>query len=59
MLYYRYRETVYRIAVLQVRDETEGMAVTVDGIEREDRVIPLVDDKLEHSVEVRMHVVRS
>ena len=59
MLYYRYRETVYRIAVLQVRDETEGMAVTVDGIEREDRVIPLVDDKLEHSVEVRMHALRS
>jgi cyclic beta-1,2-glucan glucanotransferase len=56
---YRYRETVYRIAVLQTPGETEGMTVTVDGIEREDRVIPLVDDHREHPVEVRMHVARS
>jgi len=58
-LRYRYRETVYRVAVLRTHDETEGMTVTVDGIEREDRVVPLVDDRREHWVEVRMHVVIS
>ena len=58
-LSYRYGATVYRIAVLQTRDETEGMTVTVDGIDRPDRVIPLVDDQREHSVEVTMHVARS
>jgi hypothetical protein len=26
----------------------------VDGIEQDDRAIPLVDDRQEHSVEVRM-----
>jgi cyclic beta-1,2-glucan synthetase len=56
-LHYRYRETAYRIAVLQTLGETEGMTVTVDGITREDRAIPLVDDRHEHSVEVIMHVV--
>ena len=30
------------------------MTVTVDGIERDDKAIPLVDDRQEHSVEVRM-----
>jgi cellobiose phosphorylase len=56
-LRYRYGATVYRIAIAQTRAETQGMTVTVDGLEREDRVIPLVDDRHEHSVEVRMHVV--
>jgi cellobiose phosphorylase len=41
-LRYRYRDTVYRIAV--VRDESA---------EHSDHVIPLVDDRGEHSVEVR------
>src|SRR5688500_3131739 len=41
-LRYRYRDTVYRIAV--VRDESA---------EHSEHVIPLVDDRAEHSVEVR------
>ena len=31
-----------------------GMTVTVDGIEQDDQAIPLVDDRQEHSVEVRI-----
>ena len=31
------------------------MNVTVDGIERDDNAIPLVDDRQEHSVEVRIN----
>jgi cellobiose phosphorylase len=55
-LHYRYRETVYHISVLQARAVKGGATVTVDGIERDDKTIPLVDDRQEHSVEVRTHV---
>jgi cyclic beta-1,2-glucan synthetase len=56
-LHYRYRETVYHIVVLQTRstgDETGEMRVTVDGIEQHDQAVRLVDDRQEHSVEVRV-----
>jgi cellobiose phosphorylase len=50
---YRYRETLYRITVVQVaRGEETG--VTVDGAAGPDRGIPLVDDRREHVVEVRV-----
>ncbi len=53
-LHYRYRETVYHITVLQARDGKGEASVTVDGIERSDKAIPLVDDLQEHSVEVNI-----
>jgi cellobiose phosphorylase len=53
-LHYRYRETVYHIAVLQTPAEHGEMRVTVDGIEQHDKTIPLVDDRKEHGVEVRI-----
>ncbi len=53
-VHYRYRETVYHIAVLQTRAASGGTSVTVDGVDRNDRAIPLVDDRQEHSVEVRV-----
>jgi cyclic beta-1,2-glucan synthetase len=49
-------ETVYHIAVLQTAAENTGMTVTVDGMERDDQAIPLVDDRQEYSAEVRIHV---
>jgi cellobiose phosphorylase len=57
-LYYRYRETVYEIAVLQQPAEAGGTRVTVDGIEQPDKSIPLVDDRRNHSVEVVIHDAR-
>jgi len=55
-IHYRYRETVYHIAVTQtgVADAgtSIGVRVTVDGVEQHDRIIPLVDDQREHWVEV-------
>jgi cellobiose phosphorylase len=57
-VHYRYRETLYRIDVLQTRDGNGGTSVTVDGIERHDKSIPLVDDHQEHSVEVRIPAAR-
>jgi cyclic beta-1,2-glucan synthetase len=53
-LHYRYRETVYHIAVLQTPAEHGEMRVTVDGIEQHDKTISLVDDRKEHGVEVRI-----
>jgi len=53
-VHYRYRETVYHIAVLR-RVAAEGEAsVTVDGVKQHGTVIALVDDHREHSVEVRL-----
>ncbi|MGA8005110.1 MAG: glycosyl hydrolase family 65 protein, partial [Burkholderiales bacterium] len=52
-IHYRYRETVYHIVVAQTGDE---MCLTVDGVERHDGVIPLIDDRREHFVEVGIRV---
>ena len=53
-VHYRYRETVYHIAILQMLGEKGGTHVTMDGVERQDDAIPLVDDRQEHAVEVRI-----
>jgi cellobiose phosphorylase len=55
-MHYRYRETVYHIAVLQTPAGIDEMRVTVDGIEQHDKTIPLVDDHKEHRAEVRIPV---
>jgi cyclic beta-1,2-glucan synthetase len=53
---YRYRETVYRIEVLQTSDDDASTAaprrVTVDGVEQADGTIPLLDDHRQHRIEV-------
>ena len=52
-VYYRYRETVYEIDVRRQPGGGEGRTiVTVDGMERQDEAIPLVDDRRNHSVEI-------
>jgi cellobiose phosphorylase len=55
-VHYRYRETVYHIRVLQMLGEKGEMSVTIDGVGRYDDGIPLVDDRQEHSVEVRIPI---
>ena len=57
-VHYRYRETIYHITVLQTRTGEAGTRVTVDGVERDDQVIPLVDDRQEHSVKWSPHTNR-
>jgi cellobiose phosphorylase len=52
-LHYRYRETIYHITVLQTSDISVA-SVTVDGALQPDKVIPLLDDRREHSVEMRI-----
>jgi cellobiose phosphorylase len=57
-MHYRYRETVYHIVVAQTRAADDAKigetTITVDGVERLDQTIPLIDDQQEHSVEVRV-----
>jgi cyclic beta-1,2-glucan synthetase len=59
-IHYRYRETVYHIAVSQTPAGGDGksgeVSVEVDGVEQESQAIPLVDDRLEHSVAVTVKV---
>ena len=52
-LRYRYGETFYSIAVS--RGDT---LLTVDGVEQSDQTISLVDDRQEHSVEVRIRTAQ-
>lgn len=53
-VHYRYRETVYHITVIQSVDNGPEQAVLVDGVRQADSAIPLVDDRREHLVEVRV-----
>ena len=54
-LHYRYRETVYHISVFQMHVADDEIHVTMDGVEQQDDFIPLVDDRKEHAVVVRIH----
>jgi len=53
-VHYRYRETVYHIAVtrMQIGDRTAN--VIVDGARQQDNMITLIDDHQEHYVKVRI-----
>ena len=57
-VHYRYRETVYHITILQTHAAKDEITVTVDGVEQDDDSIPLVDDRKEHRVEVRIFVAQ-
>lgn len=54
-IHYRYRETVYhiRVSVFAAEAETKN-SVTVDGVVQAELAIPLLDDQVEHAVDVRV-----
>ncbi len=54
-VHYRYRETVYHLTVFQ--SDSAGEGLTIDGTPGHDRAIPLVDDRKEHWVEIRIGAV--
>jgi cyclic beta-1,2-glucan synthetase len=54
-MYYRYRETSYSIDVRRQPGGEARTIVTVDGMEQQGDVIPLVDDRRNHSVVVLMN----
>jgi cellobiose phosphorylase len=51
---YRYRKSIYNITIIQLHSNSADLSVTVDGVKNYDKVIPLVDDRKVHSVEVRI-----
>jgi cellobiose phosphorylase len=54
-IHYRYRETVYHIAVTQIRpDSPELPGLTADGVGQDGMAITLVDDRREHTVTVNV-----
>ena len=53
-VHYRYRETVYHISVMRAQPGDGATSVIVDGVEQQDKTIPLVDDRKEHAVEVKI-----
>lgn len=55
-VHYRYRETTYHIKVLQNEAGRPGAIVAIDGVAQPGKTIPLVDDGLEHFVEVNTEV---
>ena len=50
---YRYRETYYHITITQEREGDAHKCVTVDGEDKPDKAIPLIDDHHDHNVEVK------
>ena len=53
-LHYRYRETFFHITILQPEPSRTVKRITVDGIDQPDQVIPLIDDRQHHQVEVEL-----
>jgi cellobiose phosphorylase len=57
-LRYRYRRTVYQIAVIQVQTvaskKVGPVSISVDGVAQSEPAITMIDDGLEHHAEVRI-----
>ena len=52
-IHYRYRETVFHIVVVQTQAcGKDALRVSVDGRDSHDQAIALVDDRVDHAVEV-------
>jgi cellobiose phosphorylase len=53
---YRFRGTIYNITINQVPINDANLGITVDGIKSDNLFIFLVDDRKEHSVELRVDI---
>jgi cyclic beta-1,2-glucan synthetase len=54
-IHYRYRQTVYHITITRlVADSAEANQLVLDGKELAGETVPLVDDRREHSVELKL-----
>jgi cyclic beta-1,2-glucan synthetase len=53
-VHYRYRQTIYHITVMQTSAANGEPRLTVDGALLPGQPLPLVDDRREHLVEVRI-----
>src|SRR5258706_11421291 len=53
-VHYRFRETMYHIIVRPAFAANAAMIVSMDGVTQPEPTIPLLDDRREHQVEVRL-----
>jgi cellobiose phosphorylase len=54
-IHYRFRDTVYHISITRLPDNSlELRQVLLDGQALSEPVVPLVDDRRDHSVEVKI-----
>jgi cellobiose phosphorylase len=53
-IHYRYGDTPYRISIVRSSDAQTGSKTYLDGKEISGETVPLVDDKKEHQIEVRV-----
>jgi cellobiose phosphorylase len=53
-LHYRYRETFYHIAFVCSGSSDRITSVEMDGIVQQEMVVQLIDDRIDHSVEVKI-----
>jgi cellobiose phosphorylase len=56
-VHYRYRETVYHIAVHQTPHATGEQRLSLDGHDEAGMAVPLVDDRREHRVEMWVRAI--
>jgi cellobiose phosphorylase len=54
IVHYRYRETIYHITIKQITDIDRKIWMMIDSAESDNDFIPLIDDRQEHSVEIRL-----
>jgi cellobiose phosphorylase len=54
IVHYRYRETIYHITIKQITDIDRKIWIMIDSAESDKDFIPLIDDRQEHSVEIRL-----
>jgi cyclic beta-1,2-glucan synthetase len=53
-IHYRYKETPYHISIVRSSDAQAGSKTYLDGKEISGETVPLVDDRREHQIEVRV-----
>ena len=54
-IHYRYRQTVYHITITRLAaDSSDANQLSLDGQELAGETIPLVDDRREHSAELKI-----
>jgi cellobiose phosphorylase len=52
---YRYRETIYRITITQIKADNAKMTIVLDGSESREKFIGLADDHREHLAEIKLY----
>jgi cellobiose phosphorylase len=51
-IHYRYLETVYHITIIQLYEGIDQLSIVLDGTEKREKFLSLIDDKHEHLAEV-------